>query len=281
MELVRHLARVEPAARAPVIACGSFDGVHRGHQALLDRLSTLARARQTAAVVALFRSGARAAVLTNLRQQLALFTAQGVDRVVLLGPRDPHDPSALAIRLGAAAVVTAADVAPASGWAVERIVRVADGENPLTAASIRYWLSVGDLAVVERALGRSHAVEGRVVHGFHRGAALGIPTANLHVGRFVLPPDGVYAVRARRRGAPVLDGVANIGRNPTFGNAVRSVETHLFEFGGDLYGQHLEVAFIARLRGEQKFAGVDALVARIRMDIDAARAALASHRDGH
>lgn len=280
MQLVRHLARVAPGARAPVVACGTFDGVHRGHQRLLERLTGVARVRQTEAVVGLCRSGPDVAVLTDLRQQLDRFAAQGIDRVVLLGPHDPRDARALAARLAAAVLVTADDTAPPSGCAVERVERATAGGRILTAAAVRTWLAAGDLAAVERALGRCHAVAGRVVHGFHRGAALGIPTANLHVRRFALPPDGVYAVRARRGGA-ALEGVANLGRNPTFGNAARSVETHLLDFTGDLYGERLEVAFVARLRGERKFAGVEALVAQIRADIAAARTVLAARGDAH
>jgi riboflavin kinase/FMN adenylyltransferase len=279
MQLVRHLARVEPAARAPVVACGRFDGVHRGHQQLLEHLSAAARAHRTEAVVALCRPPSPDAVLTSLRQQLDLFAARGVDRVVLLGRSDPRDASALATRLAAAALVTAGGTEPSPGWTVERIERVADGATVLTSAAVRSWLGAGDLTAVERALGRCHAVEGRVVHGFHRGAPLGIPTANLHVRRFALPPDGVYAVRVRRRGA-ALDGVANIGRNPTFGNTARSVETHLLDFAGDLYGERLEVAFVARLRGERTFSGVEALVAQIRADIVAARTVLAARGNG-
>jgi riboflavin kinase/FMN adenylyltransferase len=127
---------------------------------------------------------------------------------------------------------------------------------------------------VRRLLGRIPTIGGRVVHGFHRGAPLGIPTANLRVRGVHLPPDGVYAVRARCRGE-WCDGVANIGFNPTFGNRVRSVETHVLDFSGDLYGTWLEIGFIARLRGEQRFPDVQALLAQIRVDIAAARARLA------
>lgn len=279
MELVRHLARVAPAARAPVVACGRFDGVHRGHQRVLGRLSALARERCTDAVVALRRPAMDVAVLTTLRQQLPLLAAHGVDRVLLLGPSDPCEAAVVATRLAAAALVTAAKVAPTGSWRLERVERLADGATSISASRLRTSLAAGDLVAVARALGRRPAVLGRVVHGFHRGAALGIPTANLQVRRFVLPPDGVYAVRVRRREV-VLDGVANIGRNPTFGNAVRSVETHLLDFADNLYGERLEIAFVARLRGEQTFPGVEALVAQIRADIAAARALLVTRDHG-
>jgi riboflavin kinase/FMN adenylyltransferase len=128
----------------------------------------------------------------------------------------------------------------------------------------------GDLAAAAALLGRPPSVGGRVVHGFHRGAALGIPTANLRVRDHQLPPDGVYAVRAWV-GDAHLRGVANIGFNPTFGNRTRTVETHLLDFSGDLYRQRLDIALLARLRDERKFPDVPALLAQIRTDIAAAR----------
>jgi riboflavin kinase/FMN adenylyltransferase len=280
MLLVRHLARIEPVARPRVVASGRFDGVHRGHQRVLGRLAALARARRAEAVVALHYRPDRARALTNFRQRLALLSEWGVDGVVLLGRNDPTDEVAVAERLSAAVLVTGGDPRPFAGGECERVELAMNDDQPLAAAAVRDWLAAGDLPAVERALGRCHSVEGPVVHGFHRGAGIGIPTANLRVQHLALPPDGVYAVRVLRRGVR-LDGVANIGRNPTFGNNARSVETHLFDFSGDLYGERLEVAFVAHLRGEQKFPGVEALVAQIRADMIAARAALAAHGNGH
>jgi len=125
---------------------------------------------------------------------------------------------------------------------------------------------------------------GRVVVGKRRGATLGFPTVNVRAPVGLHPPDGVYAVRVEveaqrgRGGADCAairrDGVANIGRNPTFGDSARTLEAHLFEFDGDVYGRRCRVAFVERLRGEIAFTGVDALVAQIRRDADAARAVL-------
>lgn len=280
MLLVRHLDRTEPVTRPRIVAVGRFDGVHCGHQRVLGRVVALARARRAEAVIALRFDRPDGGALTNLRQRVALLRDWGIDWVVLLGRRDPAPEATVAERLGAALLVTGdPDGARGAGPEVVRVDPVLDGGAPLAAAAVHGWLRVGDLAAVERALGRPHAVEGPVVHGFHRGAPLGIPTANLRVRRLALPPDGVYAVRAWHRGAR-LDGVANVGFNPTFGNSTRSVETHLFDFSGDLYGDRLEVAFVAHLRGEQKFPGVEALLAQIRADMAAARAALAEHHNG-
>lgn len=279
MLVVRHLARIEPVTRPRVVASGRFDGVHLGHQRVLGRLSAVARARHAEALVALRYRADGVPVLTTVRQRLALLGEWGVDGVVLLGRHDPTDEAVVAERLAATVLVTGGDPRSFAGGDRERVELVLSGSGPLDAAAVRAWLAAGDLASVERALGRCHAVEGPVVHGFHRGAALGIPTANLRVAHLALPPDGVYAVRAQRRGARI-DGVANLGRNPTFGNAARSLETHLFDFSGDLYGERLAVAFVAHLRGERTFAGVEALVAQIRADMVAARQALAAHGNG-
>jgi riboflavin kinase/FMN adenylyltransferase len=105
-----------------------------------------------------------------------------------------------------------------------------------------------------------------VVPGKRRGKALGFPTANLRIGKMLLPPDGVYAVRTHVRGH-VHGGVANLGFNPTFGNRERSLEVHLFDFNADLYGQRLEVIFVGRLRGEVRFASKDALAEQIARDV--------------
>ena len=280
MHVVRHLARMEPVGRPRVIASGRFDGVHRGHQRVLGRLAALARARRAEALVALSYRPDRVPELTNLRQRLALLRDWGIDGVVLLGRRDPSDEATVAERLAATLLVSGGDPRPFAGGEIDRVEPAMDDGQPLAAGAVRAWLAAGDLTAVERALGRCHSVEGPVVHGFHRGKKLGIPTANLRVERLALPPDGVYAIRAQRRGVSI-DGVANIGRNPTFGSDnARSVEAHLFDFSADLYGERLEIAFVARLRGEQKFAGVDALVAQIHADIAAARTALATHGNG-
>lgn len=281
MLLVRHLARTEPVARPRVVAVGRFDGVHRGHQRVLGRLAALARAGRAEAVIALRYERDEGRALTNLRQRLVLLRDWGVDWVVLLGRSDPAQPGAVAERLGATVLVAGdCDGAAGAGLEVVRVEPVMESDAPLAASTVHAWVAAGDLAAVERALGRSHAIEGPVVHGFHRGAPLGVPTANLRVRRLALPPDGVYAVRARHRGA-WLAGVANIGFNPTFGNSIRSVETHLFDFSANLYGERIEVAFVARLRGEQKFPGVEALLAQIRADMVAARGVLAAHGHDH
>jgi riboflavin kinase/FMN adenylyltransferase len=157
-----------------------------------------------------------------------------------------------------------------TGIPIERIPPIVVDEVSVTSEAIRSFLAEGNLTRVEQLLGRRYAVCGRVVHGFHRGKSLGFPTANVRVRGLALPPNGVYAVRVRCE-ARVYDAVANLGLKPTFADVERSLEAHVFDFDGDLYGRFAEVAFVAFLRRERKFSSVQALVEQIRTDCAEAR----------
>jgi len=149
-----------------------------------------------------------------------------------------------------------------------------DGGLPVSSSRVRTAVGDGDVQGAAALLGRVHDVDGEVVHGARRGRTLGFPTANLLPSGVLLPADGVYAVVARRLGSPsvaVLGGVANLGIRPTVG-AGRSIEVHLFDWSGDLYGAQLRVGFVTRLREERRFEGLDALVAQIARDAAEARA---------
>lgn len=275
MRVIRHVALTGPAARPRVVGAGGFDGVHRGHQQVLARVVERAAAIGGESVAVVTRGPGGAPRLIDLRQQLELLRAAGVDQVLFV---PAGEVGAAVDRLGAALRVAAQGsgaTAPAGGT-LDEVAAVEVGGVRITAAAIGVVLSRGDLEAARAMLGRDPGVGGRVVHGFHRGAALGIPTANLRVRGIQLPPDGVYAVRARIAGTS-LRGVANVGFNPTFGNQTRSVETHLLDFAGDLYGGRLEIAFVARLRGERKFPDVPTLLTQIRADIAAARRLFEGH----
>jgi riboflavin kinase/FMN adenylyltransferase len=277
MRVIRHVAHAAPAARPRLAAAGEFDGLHRGHQALLARVVERAAALRGESVVVVAAGAAPAPRLLDRRRQLEGLRDAGID-VVAFAPRGAM--AAAVERLGAVLRIAArgsAAAAPAGGQ-LETVPPVRHGGEPITADAIRAALARGELAVARAMLGREAGVAGRVVHGFHRGAPLGIPTANLRVRGIQLPPDGVYAVRAQV-GSARLRGVANIGFNPTFGNQTRSVETHLLDFSGDLYGRRLELAFIVRLRGERTFPDVAALLTQIRADIAAARRHFERHDD--
>jgi riboflavin kinase/FMN adenylyltransferase len=159
------------------------------------------------------------------------------------------------------------------GFEVRPVELIARADERVSSTRIRAALRDGDVRDAAGQLGRVHDVEGTVVHGFERGRTIGFPTANLDSDAVLLPRDGVYAVVARV-GGRALGGVANLGTRPTFA-AGRSVEVHLFDFQGDLYGQRLRVGFVERLRDEQKFDSIEALVAQIHRDAEAARALFA------
>jgi len=269
MKVLRHLTDAGRPLRPRIAAVGRFDGVHLGHRRIAERVVECARMRSGEAWILIERAADAAPLrLTTARQQIALFAAMDIDVVAFDRPA-----AAQRQRLPVDLLVSAAP-AP-DGVAVDLVPQVEVDGTAVASSTVREALARADLGLARRLLGRTPTVGGRVVHGFHRGAPLGIPTANLRLRDVQLPPDGVYAVRALCAGA-WRDGVANIGFNPTFGNRMRSVETHLLDFSGDLYGTRLEIGFVARLRGEQRFSDVQALLAQIQADIDAARSRLAN-----
>jgi riboflavin kinase/FMN adenylyltransferase len=289
MKLLRHPGSGPFASRGSVVALGSFDGFHAGHQRVVRH--AVERARQEglvpAAVVLHSSPGAFEGMLTTLRQKLALLDDCGVETAVVavrpaalgeaLRARRFFDSLRIrALVAGGARDDDLAGIGPVARQlgvdiAVEPPV-VVDGME-VSRSAVRDAVRHGNLALLERLLGRQYAICGRVVHGHHRGKGLGIPTANLRPRGMELPPDGVYAVWARVSGRKMA-GVANVGLKPTFGDLERTIETHLLDFDENLYGRLLRVAFVERLRGEVRFADVEALVGQIRSDIAKARVVL-------
>ncbi|GAB4204271.1 MAG: bifunctional riboflavin kinase/FAD synthetase [Sandaracinaceae bacterium] len=293
-----------------MVVPGNHDGVHLGHVALLARARAVA-ARLEARVVALtfdphplvLLSPTRAPeALTSIERRTELLRQAGADEVVVarfderfakLGPAAfvEHE---LVERLGACAVVIGADFRFGQGRAgdpemlrqygarlgfeVEVVDAVAASSlERVSSSAIREALKAGAVDEAARLLGRPYELDGQVVAGHRRGRTLGFPTANLDGIRVLVPRDGVYAVVARvlRDGRPRADeppmcGMLNVGTRPTF-DAGRSVEVHLLDVERDLYGATLRLGFVARLRDEQRFPGLDALVAQLRSDALAAR----------
>jgi riboflavin kinase/FMN adenylyltransferase len=292
----------------PAVAVGNFDGVHRGHQALVAAAHARARAT-TGACVALTFDPHPAQILQPDRplrrlmseeQRAECLAALGVDvlavlpftrELAALSPEDFAE-KVLAGRLGAKAVVVgedfrfgrarAGDVAVLHdlgrrlGFEVVPVPAVLHGGLPVSSTRIREALLAGDVGAAASLLGRPYFVEGTVVRGEGRGRTLGIPTANLAVLNEILPKGGVYAARVGPPGQALRPAVVNLGRRPTFGGGDPTVEAHLLDFEADLYGQRLRVAFERRLRDERAFPGKEALVAQIHEDLAAARAALGS-----
>jgi riboflavin kinase / FMN adenylyltransferase len=300
-------------SRPTVVTPGNHDGVHLGHRALLAAAREAAEASaDSLAVLALtfdphplhLTAPERApALLTSLPRRVELLRAAGADRVVVQ-QFDRHfsslSPSQfvqeiLVDRLRARVMVVgndfrfgaqrAGDVAMLSelaaphGITVKTVAAVTLDGAPVSSSRVRALLMQGEVEHAARLLTRVHELERRVLHGHQRGRTIGFPTANLELSGLLAPADGVYAVSVR-----VLDGelsqhrllgVANLGVRPTVSGG-RSMEVHVLDFAGDLYDRTLRIGFVARLRGEQKFAGLDALKAQIARDVEAARNALAS-----
>ena len=305
MDVLRHIATSPRRFAAPVLTLGNFDGVHRGHQTILRRLADVAHAAGGEAVamtfsphpVAVLRPEHAPPVLTSLRDKIRFIAACGIDVLVV----QHFTPAFAALsaetfverfvveRVHATKVIAGhsvsfghgrrgdatllATLGRRFGFDVEVVGPVRVDEHVVSSSAVRRAVAAGDVALATALLGRPHRLGGRVVRGRQRGKGLGFPTANVDARVGMWPPDGVYAVRVERGGA-LLDGVANIGTNPTFGAQPRTLEVFLFDFDADLYGERLTVAFIERLRGELTFASVEALVAQIGRDADQARALL-------
>ena len=292
-----------------VVTIGNFDGVHLGHRALVDRTVAAAAARGARSVALTFDPHPAAVVrpddvppaLQSIDQRVATLRSHGVDDVdvvafdttlAALAPEDfiadvlvaRHTPELVIVgenfRFGHRAegdVARLAALGARHGFAVEAIGLVDAGDGAVSSSALRALLAAGDLDAVTRGLGRRFALDGEVVPGDGRGRTIGVPTANVAVdaGR-ALPADGVYACWATPEGERSVPAVVNIGWRPTFDGSSRTVEAHLLvEDAPDLYGQRLSLAFVARIRGEERFDGPEALVARIGEDVRAARRILA------
>jgi riboflavin kinase/FMN adenylyltransferase len=295
-----------------VVVPGNHDGVHIGHQALFAHARTVA-AREALEVVALtfdphplreLAPDRAPTPLTTIARRVQLLEAAGADRVEIARfdaayaaqTAEEWVDAQLVRGLAARVLIVGPDfrfgrdrggdlaqleeLGRARGFVVDvsSEVRLAGTGERVSSTAVRSALMRGDVTHAALLLGRPHLVDGVVVEGHKRGRTIGFPTANLAPDPILLPLDGVYAVRVQLATGAWHDGVANLGTRPTFA-AGRSLEAHLFDFDGDLYGARVSLAFIARLRDEQKFDGKDALIAQIRRDADAARALLAHSKE--
>jgi riboflavin kinase/FMN adenylyltransferase len=295
-------------AGGAVVTVGTFDGVHAGHREILRRLQERAAARGLPALLVSFRphplevvnpsaapmlltpdgeqleaiadSGGLLMAVIPFTPDLARFTAAEFVEHILL---ERYHMRELVIgydhglgrgRQGDAATLRA--LGERRGFAVEVVEAALDASGvPISSSAIRTSIAHGDLARAQRALGRAYGFSGVVVPGHQRGRALGYPTLNIQLSsaRKLLPPEGVYAVRARMaRGA--FGGMMNLGARPTFGEFDRTLEVHLFDASGDWYGETISVDLVRRLRDTTRFESVDALVAQLGRDAADARLAL-------
>lgn len=292
-----------PAPTSTVLTIGNFDGLHLGHRALLERLTQTAKAHGLPAAVLTFEPHPREffaranapARLTTLREKLELLAEYGVDltlvarfnaafaalsaaefieRVLIDCLKLRHLIIGDDFRFGARRVGDfdlLAQTGAERGFQVEAIGSCCvDGER-VASSGVRDALAAGDMERAARLLGRPYAIDGRVVQGDQRGRQLGFPTANIRIKHSPLPMTGVFAVQVADLCGPPRAGVANLGVRPTVNGVRPLLEVHLFDFAGDLYGAHLNVRFVHKLRDEMKFPGLDALREQIGRDAAVAR----------
>ncbi|MDR6216923.1 riboflavin biosynthesis protein RibF [Deinococcus soli (ex Cha et al. 2016)] len=290
---------VSPGQRpdtATVVAVGSFDGVHLGHQALIAQLKAKAREHRVPSVVYTFDPPTRVLTqgvefLSTLPEKLDLLARYGVDETIAAAftpefasrPKEAFlddlrllRPRAIVVgedfHFGRGRAGSAADLREVAPEVVVVPIHGLSGED-IKSTRVREYLKSGDVDGARRLLGRHYDAQGVVVQGDRLGRTIGWPTANIRVPDGKALPLGVFAVVA------VGDhgrwhGMANVGFRPTVNGTDRRFEVHLFDFSGDLYGQEVQVKFFTHLRGEQKFSGLDELKAQIARDAQAARDAL-------
>lgn len=313
MRLIRHCGELPPDLKGCVVALGNFDGVHKGHQAVILTAKRIAAGLGAPLAVMTFEPHPRAFFnpaqppfrLTPFRVKARLIEALGTD-LLYMQHFDQAFANMTAIEfagdilvggLEARHVVVGYDYVfgkgrQGTGAMLQKLSD--DGNFGFTAVPpemspngdvysstrVREYLTAAKPAEAAQLLGHYWEIEGRVEHGDARGRTLGFPTANLPLGDYQHPATGVYAVRAGiDQGATTVwrNGVANFGRRPTFDKTGELLEVHLLDTNEDLYGKHLRVALIEHLRPERKFSGMNELKVHIAADIEAARVLLAAH----
>ncbi len=291
----------------PVIAIGNFDGLHRGHRAVIDKTLALARRLGRPGAILTFEPHPRDFFrpeppvfrLTPLAEKTLIAEKLGVDALIVLSfnaetarmEATSFIEEWLVARLHISAVIIGTDFrfgarragtaqllaqeGARRGFSVEILPEVATREAlRVSSSAVRAALEEGNIALASELLGHRWFVIGEVRHGEKRGRSLGFPTANLQLDPSCRLRHGIYAVRALVDGR-AHDGVASFGRRPTFDNGAPLLEVNLFDFDGDLYGKTLIVEFVDWLRGEEKFESAEALIARMRRDVLEAKRALA------
>ncbi|MGI8612819.1 MAG: bifunctional riboflavin kinase/FAD synthetase [Nocardioidaceae bacterium] len=312
MAMWRSIDEVDRDYGPSVVVIGNFDGVHRGHRVVIDRARTRARQHPLPLPVVavtfdphpmqVLAPGRAPVRLTDIEQRGILLQAAGVDDVLVLAfdqqlaGWSPAEfiQRVLVDTLAARAVVvgdsfrfgalaagttqTLAELGDRHGFQVD-VLALAGATGPWSSSRVRESLAVGDVAAAADILGRRYAVRGVVVEGDHRGRQLGFPTANVPTsGLTAVPADGVYAGRLRRlddREATALPAAISVGTNPTFSGVERRVEAHVLDRDDlELYGVPIEVTFAERLRGQERYDDVAALVRQMHADVDEVRVVL-------
>ncbi|MBK7169542.1 MAG: bifunctional riboflavin kinase/FAD synthetase [Gammaproteobacteria bacterium] len=304
MELIRGLHNLRERHRGSVATIGAFDGVHRGHQAVLGDVLARARLLGLPATVIVFEPLPREYFaplqspprLMSFREKFAVLRDLGIDRVLRI--RFDRSFSAMGAPefiqtvfvngLGARHIVVGDDLrfghdregniemlrkaGARFGFEVEATSTVEVLEERISSTRLRAVLGDGDFSAAERLLGRPYFMTGKVVYGRQLGASIGIPTANLELHRYRAALAGVYIVEVRGIGDALLPAVANVGTRPTVDDGIKAnLEVHILDFAQDIYGRTIDVIFRKRIREERKFGSLDELKRRIETDISIAR----------
>jgi riboflavin kinase/FMN adenylyltransferase len=299
------LQRDERAESGRAVAIGAFDGLHLGHQEILSRLKAAARAKDCVSLVCSFEPMPAEVLspedpparLTCFRERFELFAEIGIDQFFCphfralrgLSPQVFIE-TLLVERLATRHLVVGHDfrfglkragdlddlrsAGRRHGFDLTVVEPVSWRGGRISSTAIRAALAAGDLGMAKTMLGRDYSMSGRVVRGLGIGKDLGFPTANVNLKRRRAPVDGIFAVRVGGVDGALLDGVASVGTRPTIGGGRPLLEVLIFDFDRDIYGRHITVHFIERLREERHFPDLEALKAQMHRDVREARAAL-------
>jgi len=291
------------ATQPVALTIGNFDGVHLGHQALLNELRAAAQARGLPAAVVIFEPHPREFFtpqqaptrLTSLREKLELFASMGIDRVHVcrFNARFAQISAtgfihALHEKLSAKFVLIGDDFRFGSGragdfalmekiglqrgFAVQAVHSVLHNGVRISSTAVRTALAEGNMRVAQSYLGRPYSISGRVEHGDGLGKQIGFPTANIQLKHNRPPLSGIFVVQAHAEGMGVLQGVASLGVRPTVRQDGKPVlEVHLFEFAQQIYNKHLRLDFLHKLRDEEKYPDVETLTRQIALDVEHAK----------
>ena len=298
-KIIRGLYNLPDPAQGCVATIGNFDGVHLGHQAVLTQLAMKADMLNLPAVVITFepqpfeyfvpeKAPAR---LSRFREKVEALRAYSIQKLCVLRfnrqlaemQAETFIQKLLVEGLNVRYLVVGDDfrfgkdrqgdfallqqVGKQHGFQVVNMHTFAIDDMRVSSTRIREALQEGDLAVAEKLLGRPYRMSGRVAHGDKRGRKMGYPTANIHLHRAKVPLNGVYAVQLYGIDEEPVNGVANIGVRPTISGSDKALlEVHLFDFKRDIYGEHVQVYFLKKLREEQKFASLEQLIEQIHID---------------
>jgi len=306
VELIRGLYNLRARHRGCALTIGNFDGVHRGHQAVFAQLAAIAQDKGVAGAALTFEpqpreffSGENApARLTRFREKVEALADTRLERVVVesftqafsqLSP-EAFIKDVLVDALDVRHVVVGEDfhyghrargsfmalqeAGQELGFGVSRCVTFELDGRRVSSSWVRDALANGELAEAQKLLGRPYCIQGRVARGRQMGRTIGFPTANVPLWRLSTPLSGVFAVRVHGLATGALAGVANLGTRPTVKGSLKLLEVHLFDFDEEIYGRHVSVEFVHKIRDEKKFDSLDALKAQIGRDGDAARGLL-------